>query len=105
MSNPLRLGVAGLGIVGTSLIRLLQRRSSELAGRVGRGLAVTAFSARRKDDRRVDLGGAAYFASAAELAASGDIDIFVELIGGAEGVAFDGRQSCAVARNFRRHRE
>ena len=89
MSNPLRLGVAGLGVVGTSLIRLLQRRSSELAGRVGRGLAVTAFSARRKDDRGVDLGGAAYFARAAELAASGNIDIFVELIGGAEGVAFD----------------
>jgi homoserine dehydrogenase len=89
MSNPLRLGVAGLGIVGTSLVRLLRRRSPELAKRLGRGLAVTAFCARRKDDRRVDLGGAAYFASAAELAASGDIDIFVELIGGAEGVAFD----------------
>jgi homoserine dehydrogenase len=89
MSNPLRLGVAGLGVVGTSLIRLLQRRSPELAGRMGRGLAVTAFSARRKDDRRGDLGGAAYFASAAALAASDDIDIFVELIGGAEGVAFD----------------
>src|SRR3984957_433795 len=89
MSNPLRLGVAGLGVVGTSLIRLLQRRSPELAGRMGRGLAVTAFSARRKDDRRVDLGGAASFPSAAELAASGDIDIFVELIGGSEGVAFE----------------
>src|ERR1700735_3213217 len=89
MSNPLRLGVAGLGVVGTSLIRLLQRRSPELAKRVGRGLAVTAFSARRKADRGVDLGAAAYFASAAQLAASADIDIFVELIGGADGVAFD----------------
>jgi homoserine dehydrogenase len=89
MSNPLRLGVAGLGVVGTSLVRLLQRHDAGLAKRVGRGLAVTAFSARRKDDRGVDLGGATYFASAVELAASGDIDIFVELIGGADGVAFD----------------
>ena len=89
MSNPLRLGVAGLGVVGTSLVRLLQRRSPELAMRVGRGLALTAFSARRRADRGVDLGAAAYFASAAELAASADIDVFVELIGGAEGVAFD----------------
>ena len=89
MSNPLRLGVAGLGVVGTSFVRLLQRQDAGLAKRVGRGLAVTAFSARRKDDRGVDLGGATYFANAAELAASGDIDIFVELIGGAEGVAFD----------------
>src|SRR6202044_1782767 len=89
MSKPLRLGVAGLGVVGTSLIRLLQRHDAALAKRVGRDLALTAFSAHRKDDRGVDLGGAAYFASASELAASADIDIFVELIGGAEGVAFD----------------
>src|ERR1700678_3110350 len=89
MSNPLRLGVAGLGVVGTSFVRLLQRQEAGLAKRVGRALAVTAFSARHRDDRGVDLGGAAYFASAAELAASADIDIFVELIGGAEGVAFD----------------
>jgi homoserine dehydrogenase len=89
MSNPLRLGVAGLGVVGTSLVRLLQRHDAGLAKRVGRGLAVTAFSARRKDDRGVDLSGAVYFASASELAASADIDIFVELIGGAEGIAFD----------------
>jgi homoserine dehydrogenase len=89
MSNPLRLGVAGLGVVGTSLVRLLQRHNAALAKRVGCGLAVTAFSARRKDDRGVDLSGAVYFASASELAASADIDIFVELIGGAEGIAFD----------------
>ena len=39
MSNPLRLGVAGLGVVGTSLVRLLQRRRAELAKRVGRDFA------------------------------------------------------------------
>jgi homoserine dehydrogenase len=89
MSNPVRLGVAGLGVVGTSLVRLLQRHDASLAKRLGRGIALAAFSTRRKDDRGVDLGGAIYFASASELAASADIDIFVELIGGAEGVAFD----------------
>jgi homoserine dehydrogenase len=89
MSNPVRLGVAGLGVVGTSLVRLLKRHDASLAKRLGRGVALAAFSTRRKDDRGVDLGGAIYFASASELAASADIDIFVELIGGAEGVAFD----------------
>src|SRR5690242_9090750 len=89
MTNPLRLGVAGLGVVGTSLIRLFQRQNAGLAARAGRDLAVTAYSARRKGDRGVDLGHARYYASPAELAASGAIDIFVELIGGAEGVAFD----------------
>ena len=89
MSHPLRLGVAGLGVVGTSLVRLLQRREAELAKRAGRDFVLTAFSARRKNDRGVDLGGAGYFANPADLAASADIDLFVELIGGAEGVAFD----------------
>jgi homoserine dehydrogenase len=89
MTNSLRLGVAGLGVVGTSLIRLLQRQHAGLAMRAGCGLAVVAYSARRKDDRGVDLGGAAYFANAAALAAAADIDIFVELIGGSDGVAFE----------------
>ena len=89
MSNPLRLGVAGLGVVGTSLVRLLQRQSAGLAMRAGRELTVAAYSARRKDDRGVDLGGAVYFADPAALAASADIDVFVELIGGADGAAFD----------------
>ena len=88
MSNPLRLGVAGLGVVGASLVRLLQRQSAAVATRAGRDLALVAYSARRKG-RGVDLGDAIYFANAAELAASSDIDVFVELIGGAEGVAFD----------------
>jgi len=89
MSNPLRLGVAGLGVVGTSLVRLLQRRHGGLAMRMGRDPALAAYSARRKGDRGVDLGGALYFANPAELAASAGIDIFVELIGGADGAAFD----------------
>src|SRR6516162_501318 len=88
MTNPLRLGVAGLGVVGTSLIRLLQRQQAGLAARAGRDLAVAAYSARRRH-REVELGEAAYFADSAVLAASADIDIFVELVGGADGVAFD----------------
>ncbi len=89
MTKALRLGVAGLGVVGTSLIRLLQRQRAGFVVRAGRECGVVAYSARRKGDRGVDLGDAVYFASAADLAASADIDIFVELIGGADGVAFD----------------
>ncbi len=89
MTKPLRLGVAGLGVVGTSLIRLLQRQRAGFVGRAGREFAVAAYSARRKSDRGVDLGDAVYFASAADLAASAEIDVFVELIGGADGVAFE----------------
>jgi homoserine dehydrogenase len=88
MTDPLRLGVAGLGVVGTSLIRLLQRQRAAFIARAGRGYAVTAYSARRKGDRGVDLGDALFFDDAQALAASADIDVFVELIGGADGIAF-----------------
>jgi homoserine dehydrogenase len=89
MTKPLRLGVAGLGVVGTSLIRLLQRQRAGFVARAGRECATVAYSARRKDDRGVDLGEALYFASAVDLAASAEIDVFVELIGGADGIAFE----------------
>ena len=73
--------------------------------RAGRGFAVVAYSARRKGDRGVDLGDAAYFANAAELAASADIDIFVELIGGADGIAFDAVKAALSRGRLRRHGE
>ena len=88
MTKPLRVGIAGLGTVGASVIRLLDRQATELASRTGRDIAVTGVCARdRLRDRGVDLGGARWFDDPLELARSADIDVFVELIGGAEGTA------------------
>ena len=89
MTKPLRLGVAGLGVVGSSLVRLLQRQRTGFVARAGRECAVVAYSARRRNGRGVELGEAVYFPSAAVLAASAEIDVFVELIGGADGAAFE----------------
>ncbi len=89
MEKPLRLGVAGLGVVGTSLIQLLQRRRTEFVARAGRECVLTAYSVRRKRDAAVGLGQAKYFENAAAMAASAEIDVFVELIGGADGAAFE----------------
>jgi homoserine dehydrogenase len=89
MAKPLRLGVAGIGVVGASFVRLVQRQGEAFAARAGRECVIAAYSARSERDRGVDLGGAAYFEGAATLAASADIDIFVELIGGADGAAFE----------------
>ena len=99
MTKPLRLGVAGLGVVGTSLIRLLQRQRAGFLVRAGREFVLAAYSARRKNDRGVDLGDAVYHASATDLAASAEIDVFVELIGGADGVAFEATKT-ALARGL-----
>ncbi len=89
MEKPLRLGVAGLGVVGTSLIQLLQRRRTEFVARAGRECVLTAYSVRRKRDAAVGLGQAKYFENAAAMAASAEIDVFVAVIGGADGAAFE----------------
>ncbi len=88
MTNRLRIGVAGLGTVGAGVVRLLQEHSDLLARRAGRPLAITAVSARdRNRDRGIDLSSFAWFDDPAELAASGEVDLVVELIGGSDGIA------------------
>jgi homoserine dehydrogenase len=99
MTNPLRLGVAGLGVVGASLIRLLSRQRAKFVERAGREFALAAYSVRRESGRGVDLGDAVFFSDAVKLAASADIDVFVELIGGADGVAFEAVKA-ALARGI-----
>ena len=88
MSEALRLGIAGLGTVGSSVARVLSEKAGELTRQCGRPLVVAAVSARdRKRDRGVDLSGAEWFDDPVALAKSGNIDVFVELIGGEEGPA------------------
>ena len=60
-----------------------------LAARTGRDISIVAVSARSKRDRGLGLGEVAFFADPRELAAHGEIDVFVELIGGADGVAHE----------------
>ncbi|HEV7719362.1 MAG TPA: homoserine dehydrogenase [Arsenicitalea sp.] len=86
---PLRIGVAGLGNVGATLVRILQKDGAELTRKLGRQLVVTAVAARsRSRDRGIDLGALKWFDDPVALAKSDDIDLFVELIGGEDGPAF-----------------
>jgi len=88
MAEVLRVGVAGVGTVGAAVVRLLKRQEQALTARSGRRIDVTAVSARDPDKPRdADLSGVAFYADPVALAASPDIDLFVELIGGAEGAA------------------
>jgi homoserine dehydrogenase len=88
MSQPLRLGVAGLGTVGAGLLRLLQTHGARLGDTIGRTIVVTGVAARHRDkDRGVSLDGMAWFDAADRLAADPSIDVFVELIGGDDGPA------------------
>ncbi|MVA23437.1 homoserine dehydrogenase [Agrobacterium vitis] len=88
MADALKIGIAGLGTVGASLARILQTRTQALTVACGRPIAISAVSARDKTrDRGVDLTGITWFDSPVEMAEKADIDVFVELIGGAEGPA------------------
>src|SRR5437763_646495 len=84
----LKIAVAGLGTVGTGTLQLLARQAEILATRAGRRIIVAAVSARdRRRDRGVDLSAARWYEDAVAMAADPEIDVLVELIGGAEGVA------------------
>ncbi|MFV0296758.1 MAG: homoserine dehydrogenase [Hyphomicrobiaceae bacterium] len=88
MSETMRLGIAGLGTVGSGLLKLIEAHGDRIAGALGRRITVTAVSARdRKRDRGVKLDRYEWFDDAEALATSPNIDVFVELIGGDEGVA------------------
>ncbi len=88
MVEPLRLGIAGLGTVGAAVVRLLTAQARDLAARTGRAIVVTGVAARDiSRDRGVDLSAATWFDDPVDLARSEGIDLFVELIGGDEGVA------------------
>ena len=83
MSEALRVGIAGLGTVGASVVRVLADKAAELTRQCGRPLVVSGVCARdRSRDRGVDLSGAEWFDDPVDLARSGDIDVYVELIGG-----------------------
>ena len=85
---PLRVGVAGLGNVGATLVRILQKDGAELTKKLGRQLVVTAVAARsRSRDRGIDISGLDWFDDPVALAKSDGIDLFVELIGGEDGPA------------------
>jgi len=88
MAEALRVGIAGLGTVGASVMRVLSGKAGELTRQCGRELVVVAVSARKKRrDRGIDISAAKWFDDPVELAAKADIDVFVELIGGDEGPA------------------
>lgn len=82
--SKLRVGIAGLGTVGRGVVKLFADPQSRLRERMEL-VAVSARDAMR--DRGVDIGAYRWFDDPVALAADPGVDVFVELIGGAEGVA------------------
>ena len=88
MSEPLRVALAGLGTVGGGVIKLLETNRELISRRASRPIEIVAVSARNRGrDRGVDLSGFTWSDDPVALASQGDVDVVVELIGGADGPA------------------
>lgn len=95
---PLKLGIAGLGTVGAGTLQVLQAQTGLLAERAGRPIEVIAVSARDAEkDRGLPLDGYRWVGDAVALARDPEIDVYVELIGGSDGVAKESVEAALAA--------
>ncbi|WP_299784430.1 homoserine dehydrogenase [uncultured Marivita sp.] len=88
MTEPLRLGIAGLGTVGAGVVKIVRQKAALLETRGGRPISISAVSARnRVKDRGVPLDSYDWEDDPVTLAQRDDVDVFVELVGGSDGPA------------------
>ncbi len=102
MTTPLRIALAGLGTVGSGVIRLINENGAMIAQRAGRPISIVAVSARdRNRDRGVDLSPYKWVDDMNDLAAEPEVDCVVEMIGGSDGPALDlARNSLKQGKSF-----
>lgn len=90
MKKELKIGVAGLGTVGTGVVKIIQKNSDILKKRSNADIKITAVSARDKSKNRdINLSSVTWYDDATKLAMDKDVDVVVEAIGGDSGVAYE----------------
>ncbi|GAA0465824.1 homoserine dehydrogenase [Parasphingorhabdus litoris] len=102
MTTPLRIALAGLGTVGSGVIRLINENGAMIAQRAGRPIEVVAISARNRDqDRGVDLTPYKWVDDMTDFTSDPDVDCVVEMIGGSDGPALElARNSLKGGKSF-----
>jgi homoserine dehydrogenase len=84
MAQPLKVGLAGLGTVGSAVVHLLEEGRDKLLARCGRPIEIVALNARSRGKKRdFDLKKFRWVADPVALARDPGIDVFVEVMGGA----------------------
>lgn len=81
--QPLRIGLVGLGTVGTGVARVLLDQSERMQRRAGRRLQIVRVAVRDlSKDRGLDLPAEAFTSDPLKVATDPNVDVVVELIGG-----------------------
>ncbi|WP_431266228.1 homoserine dehydrogenase [Roseateles chitinivorans] len=81
--NPIKVGLLGIGTVGSGTFQVLRRNQAEIRGRAGRGIEIAMVADLDVERARSIVGDACTVVSdAREVIANPEIDIVVELIGG-----------------------
>lgn len=81
--RPLRVGMIGIGTVGSGTFRVLARNQAEIAGRAGRGIEVVMVAARNLPRAARIVGeGVPLTDDPMHVATHPDIDVLVEVAGG-----------------------
>lgn len=82
--KPVKVGVLGLGTVGGGTVNVLKRNAAEIARRAGREIIITRASAKDLNKQRIcDTQGIALTTDPFEIINDPEIEIILELIGGA----------------------
>ncbi|UTA46309.1 homoserine dehydrogenase [Simiduia sp. 21SJ11W-1] len=79
--KPVKVGICGLGTVGSGTFNVLTRNKREINARAGVEINIIQVGARRENPA-CDLGGVARVADIFEVARNPEVDVLVELIGG-----------------------
>ncbi|WP_327082677.1 homoserine dehydrogenase [Polaromonas sp. CG_9.5] len=81
--SPIRVGLLGIGTVGSGTFNVLQRNQEEIRRRAGRGIEITMVADLDVARAKTLVGeGVVVVDDARKVVASPDIDIVIELIGG-----------------------
>ncbi|EDY85417.1 homoserine dehydrogenase [gamma proteobacterium HTCC5015] len=84
MLEPVRIGLLGVGTVGSGTVNVLKRNAEEIERRTGRQILVTRAAARNPDKLAADPEGIELGTDLESVVDADDVDVVVELIGGYE---------------------
>lgn len=84
--KPVKVGLLGLGTVGTGVVRILEGHQEDLSSQVGSPIVIEKIAVKHADKRRsIEIDPAKLTEDPWEVIRDPEIDVIVEVMGGVEG--------------------